>query len=108
MKGKDLSTAFSAQTLLAGMSGGICFFLFGVLSKTSIAAITVGNGVLAILCYGVLVSGVVDANQPVTWSELGKGLMHLWIGWFCCCCTKRQDRSDLLYFVILLFMSFFK
>jgi len=92
--GKDLSTAFSAQTLLAGMSGGICFFLFGVLSKTSIAAITVANGICAIVCYGVLVSGIIDSNQPVTWSQLMLGLKNSSIQLLRCCFCRRKEVSS--------------
>jgi hypothetical protein len=66
--GQELSTAFSGQTLLAGFSGGLCFFLYSLLSKASIASITIGNGILAIVAYGVLMS--VDYRQPISWSQL--------------------------------------
>lgn len=66
--GKDLSTAFSGQTLLAGFSGGICFFLFGVLSRTGIAAITVANGVVAIAFYFWLIN--LDVHQVISWNRL--------------------------------------
>lgn len=85
--GKDLSTAFSAQTLLAGLSGGVCFFMFGVLSKDSIAAITVGNGLLAIATYFLLVGGLMDPNKPVTWSQLCSQLIT--------CGRARSDTTDL-------------
>ncbi|RYH30781.1 hypothetical protein EON65_04150 [archaeon] len=67
--GKDLSTAFSGQTLSAGFSGGICFFLFGVLTRQSIALVTIVNGLVAISCYFVLMYGV-DPYSPVSWSTL--------------------------------------
>ena len=45
----DLSTAFSGQTLLAGISGGVVYFLsFGVLTKDSVAAITIINSITGI------------------------------------------------------------
>ena len=81
--GKDLATAFSAQTLLAGLSGGVCFFLFGVLTKDSIAAITVGNGILALSTYFVL-SFVIDPNTPISWSALLKR----------CCCGCFGAKHD--------------
>lgn len=67
--GKDLTTAFSGQTLSAGFSGGICFFLFGVLNRTAIAAVTVVNGVVALLAYFVLMYRV-DPLQPASWSQV--------------------------------------
>lgn len=67
-RGPDLPTAFSAQTLLAGFSGGICFFLFGVLDKQSIAAVTVVNGVGSLAAYGVLMS--IENKNPIKWSDL--------------------------------------
>lgn len=66
--GEDLSTAFSGQTLSAGFSGGICFFLFGVLDQTAISAITIGNGLVALASYGVLMS--VDSSRRLPWSAL--------------------------------------
>jgi hypothetical protein len=66
--GRDLATAFSGQTLLAGFSGGICFFLFNELTKTSIAAITVLNGIIAIIFYFILMS--IDSTHPVSWFQL--------------------------------------
>lgn len=80
--GKDLSTAFSGQTLSAGFSGGICFFLFGVLNRQSIALVTIVNGFIAIACYFVLMYGV-DPFQPVPWSTL-----------LTCKCTGRAPRRQ--------------
>eukprot|EP01038_Epipyxis_sp_PR26KG_P007170 gene7170-9773_t len=66
--GKDLGTAFSGQTLLAGFSGGTCLFLFGILDKHGIAAVTIINGTVAIICYGILMS--IDSRSPINWSRL--------------------------------------
>lgn len=67
--GNDLSTAFSGQTLSAGFSGGICFFLFGILSRTAIAGVAIINGIVAILAYFILMY-VVDPTKPLPWSQL--------------------------------------
>lgn len=67
--GSDLEPAFSAQTLSVGLSGGICFFLFGELTKSSIAGITVVNGVAAVASYAVLMYAV-DAKTPLSWGAL--------------------------------------
>jgi len=64
--GEDLSTAFSGQTLLAGFSGGACFFMYGWLQKESIATVTMVNGVLALVAYALLMR--LDSSVPVTWS----------------------------------------
>ena len=50
-----LSTAFSGQTLLAGVSGGIVYFLsFDVLTKDSVAAITIVNSVAGtVMCTSI-------------------------------------------------------
>lgn len=66
--GDDLSTAFSGQTLLAGLSGGICYFIYGYLTRNEIAGITIVNGVIALLFYGVLLS--IDYRIPQPWSSL--------------------------------------
>lgn len=69
-RGDDLATAFSAQTLLTGLSGGICFFIFGSLSRTMISVITIVNGVVALVAYGVLMRRGERMGDPVSWSEL--------------------------------------
>ena len=66
--GDDLPTAFSGQTLSAGFSGGVCFFMYGCLQKESIASITMINGLLALLTYSVLMK--LDNTKPVAWSEI--------------------------------------
>lgn len=70
--GPDLSTAFSAQTLLAGFSGGICYFIYGALSRDAIALITVVNGIFAIILYGMLLT--LDYNRPQSWGDLYRSL----------------------------------
>ena len=70
--GNDLSTAFSAQTLLAGFSGGICYFIYGDLTRDAIASITIVNGILALVMYAILLR--TDYHRPVTWSDLCKSL----------------------------------
>ena len=67
--GEHLSTAFSSQTLLAGISGGICFFLFERCSGFTIGMITVFNGALALVSYGTMISHP-DFHKPIAWSEL--------------------------------------
>lgn len=64
--GNDLSTAFSGQTLAAGFSGGVCFFLFGILDRKAIGAITVVNGIMAVVSYFVLMY-CIDARTPIGW-----------------------------------------
>lgn len=67
--GEHLSTAFSSQTLLAGISGGICFFLFERFSGFSIGMIAVLNGALALVSYGTMISHK-NFHQPIGWTEL--------------------------------------
>lgn len=67
--GDDLSTAFSGQTLSAGFSGGICFFIFGFISKDAISWITIGNGILALCSYFILMY-LVDPCQKLSWRDL--------------------------------------
>jgi hypothetical protein len=83
--GKDLTTAFSGQTLSAGFSGGICFFLFGVLNRTSIAAITVINGVVAISSYFILMYRV-NGLKRVSWSQVCLAC--------CCACFRTGEDND--------------
>ena len=66
--GKDLSTAFSGQTLLAGFSGGICYFIYGALNKDAIGMITVVNGIFAIISYYLLTS--LDYKTPQSYNNL--------------------------------------
>jgi hypothetical protein len=66
--GEDLATAFSGQTLSAGLSGGICFFIFGTMRKDGIASVTISNGVFAIACYFVLMFAI-DPKIPISWSR---------------------------------------
>jgi hypothetical protein len=73
--GEDLSTAFSGQTLCAGFSGGVCFFLYGQLQKESIAGITVANGLLAVLTYGWLMK--MNYNKPIPWSSVCSSVNRL-------------------------------
>eukprot|EP01039_Chlorochromonas_danica_P008352 gene8352-9206_t len=92
--GSDLSTAFSGQTLSAGFSGGICFFLFGVLSRQGIASITIGNGVLALLTYFILMF-CVDPKKVVSWSDLFAvvgGLFEVNV----CCRSSRSNYSPII------------
>ncbi len=81
--GADLSPAFSAQTLSVGFSGGLCFFLFSVLSKNSIAGVTVVNGLVALCTYSVLMYAV-DARVPLPWGSL-MGV--------CCCRSGGGTRT---------------
>jgi hypothetical protein len=81
--GDDLSPAFSAQTLSVGFSGGLCFFLFSVLSKNSIAGVTVANGLVALCTYSVLMYAV-DAKVPLPWGSL--------LG-VCCCRPGSGNRA---------------
>ena len=74
--GLDLSTAFSGQTLLAGMSGGICFFAYGYMTREMIAAITVVNGCLALACYALLLS-VPKMFEPLPWDTLWRHLLFV-------------------------------
>ena len=73
-QGKDLMTAFSSQTLSAGFSGGVCFFLFVCLDRVSIASVTIVNGCVALAAYGYLTQGL-DPYKPQSWSSA-----------FGCCC----------------------
>ena len=66
--GPELSTAFSGQTLLAGLSGGLCFFAYSSLSKNMIALITVMNGLIALGSYSVLLK--MNYLQPISWRTL--------------------------------------
>jgi hypothetical protein len=68
-QGDTLSIAFSAQTLLAGLSGGVCFLLYDALSRPAIASITVANGVIAIASYALLLTHD-DMMKPIRWSHL--------------------------------------
>jgi hypothetical protein len=68
-KNDELAAAFSGQTLLAGFSGGICFFLYHVLDKEAIAGITVANGLLALLTYQLLAMHPYN-DSPIPWSYL--------------------------------------
>ncbi|CAK9252179.1 unnamed protein product [Sphagnum jensenii] len=68
-QGDSLSTAFSAQTLLAGFSGGVCFFAYDHLTKTPIGLITVLNGVLALWSYALLTRQE-DIHEPIRWRNL--------------------------------------
>jgi len=71
--GEDLSTAFSGQTLAAGFSGGICFFVFVSLMRSTIGWIVVSNGVIAILAY-LIIMNMSDRNAAMPWSMLiGRG-----------------------------------
>lgn len=81
--GEDLSTAFSGQTLSAGFSGGVCFFLFGVCNQTSISAITIVNGVVALSTYSVLMYSV-DPLKRVPWKAI------------CCACNCREKQEQLI------------
>ena len=74
--GPDLSTAFSGQTLLAGLSGGICFFAYGMMSREMIAAITVVNGFLALACYALLLS-VSKMYEPLPWRALWRHILYI-------------------------------
>lgn len=67
--GEDLSTAFSGQTLAAGFSGGLCFFIFVNLMRTTIGIIVVVNGVLAVLSYFIIMN-MTDRNSIMSWSVL--------------------------------------
>lgn len=87
--GKDLTTAFSGQTLSAGFSGGICFFMFGVLNRTSIAAITIINGIAAVGCYFILMYGV-DSTKRVSWSQVCASVC-------CFCCLGDNDAASRKY-----------
>lgn len=80
-KGKDLSTAFSCQTLSVGFSGGICFFLFSVMKRQDIAGITVANGLLAIGAYFIIMF-MVDPNEVLPWRTL-----------YTCKCSGRPKRN---------------
>ena len=79
------SSFFLGQTLAAGLSGGICFFIFGALLRTSIGSVVVVNGVLAIASYAVLM-GMVDRNQLTSWGSL---LM--------CRCNDDDDDPEVAY-----------
>jgi len=67
--GEDLSTAFSGQTLAAGFSGGLCFFIFIYLMRTTIGIIVVVNGVLAVLSYFIIMN-MTERNSIMSWSVL--------------------------------------
>ena len=67
--GDHLSTAFSAQTLLAGFSGGVCFFCYNNLSGFTIGMITVANGATALLTYGIMISHK-QFLEVIPWSNL--------------------------------------
>lgn len=66
--GESLSTAFSAQTLLAGLSGGLCFFFYNILSRRGISFITVFNGVIALLTYSILMA-LPNRESPMKWKN---------------------------------------
>lgn len=68
---EDLSTAFSGQTLLAGISGGVIYMSCGVLTKDSIAAITIINSIAACVLYAILTSYGDKMYQPIKWPCAG-------------------------------------
>jgi hypothetical protein len=74
--GPEMSTAFSGQTLLAGLSGGICFFAYGAVSRDAIASVTVLNGVVALIAYSLLLS-MENILIPISWPELGRHTLNL-------------------------------
>jgi hypothetical protein len=74
--GPDMSTAFSGQTLLAGLSGGICFFAYGALSRDAIAGAAVINGIVALLAYSLLLS-MENILVPISWPELGRHILSM-------------------------------
>jgi MFS family permease len=71
--GDTLMIAFSGQTLLAGLSGGVCFFVFSVLNKLEISYITIINGLFAILGYYILDS---LKKSPYSWSRLCRCIFY--------------------------------
>lgn len=68
--GDDLGTAFAGQTLLGGFSGGICYFIYGSISRSAVASITFVNGFLAIVCYTIMLSS--DYHHILPWSDVLK------------------------------------
>ena len=66
--GDDLSASFASQTLLAGFSGGMSFFILGLKPYKSMALIGTMNGFLAIVCYHIIM--IKDHTKPLRWSSL--------------------------------------
>jgi hypothetical protein len=67
--GDSLAAAFSTQTLLTGLSGGLAYFLFSGLDRQTIGIITVINGVAALAGYQILVIHPGSA-RGISWSAL--------------------------------------
>jgi hypothetical protein len=67
--GDSLAAAFSSQTLLAGLSGGLAYFIFSGLDRKTIGTITVINGVAALTGYQLLVMHPGSASR-LSWSSL--------------------------------------
>jgi hypothetical protein len=67
--GDSLAAAFSTQTLLAGLSGGLSYFLFNGLDRQMIGIVAVINGIVAIVAYQVLVMHPGSA-RGISWSAL--------------------------------------
>lgn len=67
--GENLSTAFSSQTLLAGFSGGLCFFLYDDFTGFAIGMITSVNGAIALASYTLMISRK-DFLHPIKWSNV--------------------------------------
>jgi hypothetical protein len=74
--GDDLATAFSIQTMLVGLSGGICFFAYTMVSESTMSAIVVINGVVALASYALLLS-FKSISEPVTWPQLGEHVVGM-------------------------------
>lgn len=69
--GPDLSTAYSAQTLLAGVSGGMTFFVIGDggVSSATLGLLLVVNGVVALLFYHMLLFALPSIKTKMGYAE---------------------------------------
>jgi hypothetical protein len=67
--GEALGPAYATQTLLIGFSGGVCFLLYGYISRIAIAGVTVVNGLIALLSYQMMISQH-NHNDPIPWNQL--------------------------------------
>ena len=63
--------------MLAGLSGGICFFAYGHMTRETIAAITVINGLLALGCYALLLTVGRKMYLPLSWGALWRHILYI-------------------------------
>lgn len=75
-EGADLSAAYSAQTLLAGVSGGLTFFVIGDggVSPWLLGLLLVVNGIIAVFSYHILIYALPSFKKRMGYAE---ALLHV-------------------------------